>query len=291
MLTPMFGHVFKRIAAGLVGDGSECYGFDDETSRDHDWGPGFCLWLTRSDYNEFGAELTEAYEALPKTFAGFGPRITGRWGEKRVGVFCIEDFYSGFIGLGRAPETLNEWLAIPENCLAAATNGAVFSDPSGEFLKIREELLMFYPEDVRRKKIASRLMTASQAGQYNFGRSARRGDLFAASYSKIKFASDSISMIYLLNLRYTPFYKWMLKGLGDLAILGKTAQSIVTALLAEPDFKKIEELIEALCELLASELTQQGLSDVTGPWLADHGPVVAEGITDPILRSRNLWVG
>ena len=291
MFSARFCQVFNRMAAGLVGDGSECYGFDDETSRDHDWGPGFCLWLERRDYDDFGAELGRVYEALPKTYAGFGPRITSRWGEKRVGVFCMEDFYAGFIGLGRAPITLDEWLAVPENCLAAATNGAVFHDPLGEFSRIREELLKFYPEDVRRKKIASRLMTASQAGQYNFGRSARRGDLFAASYSKIKFASDSISMIYLLNLRYTPFYKWMYRGLGEQPILGQAAQRLVTALLAEPDFKKNEDVIESLCSLAADELRRQGLSNVPGNFLADHGPEVAQGIEDTLLRARNLWVG
>ena len=41
----------------LVGHGSECYGFDDALSRDHDFGPRVCLWLTADDYAEFGERL------------------------------------------------------------------------------------------------------------------------------------------------------------------------------------------------------------------------------------------
>ena len=43
MIHRLFPDYEEKIAVGLVGMGSECFGFDDEISRDHDWGPTFCL--------------------------------------------------------------------------------------------------------------------------------------------------------------------------------------------------------------------------------------------------------
>ena len=291
MLQRDFGPYLERIATGLVGDGSECFGFDDSISRDHDWGPGFCLWLSREDTGSLAGRLQEALDALPKTFEGWGPRRTSAWGEGRIGVFEIASFYQRFLGLDRMPAHLDEWLMLPENALAACTNGKVFRDPLGAFSGWRDALLAFYPEDVRRKKIAARCMTVGQAGQYNFPRCVRRGDDFSARYAETKFCADVISVVFLLNRRYTPFYKWMHRGVRDLPLLGGWVHESITALITEPDAAKKEQRIEEICAALIREFARQGLSEHDSSFLPDHGPVIQATIRDRSLRERNVWVG
>lgn len=163
-----FGELCDRMAFGLVGDGSECYGYDDDISRDHDWGPGFCVWLNQNDYTRFGAQAQQIYDGLPASFHGHPPMQLSVWGAGRIGVLEISAFYRNFVGPYQPPTTLDEWLLLPDNALAAATNGRVFKDVTGEFSRIRHSLLQFYPEDVRRKKIAARCMSIGREGQYNY---------------------------------------------------------------------------------------------------------------------------
>jgi hypothetical protein len=283
--------ILDRMAIGLVGDGSECYGYDDEISRDHDWGPGFCIWLTKDDYDAIGDKIKNIYAGLPRMYKGYGPRLISQWGEDRVGVLELGAFYNQFIGRYQPPSNYDEWLTLPANALAAATNGKVFQDPLGEFTRIRCGLLQFYPEDVRLKKIATHCMSIGQAGQYNFPRCVKRGEFYAAQHSETKFCADAMALVFLLNRRYAPFYKWIHSAIRELPCLGRTMYESISNLVKEHDYLVKVEQIEAISQILINELRRQGLTDHRSDFLPDHGPVVQQGIQDRRLRERNVWVG
>lgn len=286
MIRSRFDSFAHRIAVGFTGPGSECFGFDDDISRDHDWGPGFCIWLTADDFEAIGADLQQAYENLPNTFKGFGPRIASSGEEARTGVSKISTFYDRYTGLDRVPESHSEWLSIPEPSLATCTNGKIFTDPLGEFSRWRNALLNFYPEDVRLKKMASRCMTASQAGQYNFARSLKRKELFAIHYAQTQFCADVISLAFLMNKRYTPFYKWMHRALAELPLLGGEIHAKIRALFDTPGYDQKQVIIEKICALIITALKREGLSDSDSDFLLDHAYRIHDQIEDPVLGAR-----
>jgi hypothetical protein len=287
MIETQFPAYRNRIAVGLAGLGSECFGFDDEISRDHDWGPGFCMWLNKSDYDAIGASLQKAYDVLPD-FMGFH-RQKSNWGEGRVGVMSTDAFYASFIGLSKVPENWGQWLAIPEPSLAACTNGRVFTDPPGEFSSIRRELLNHYPEDIRLKKIAARCMTAAQSGQYNYPRSLRRNAAYPAFQALAKFCEDAVSLVFLLNKRYMPFYKWALTAARSLPLLGAEISEAVENLISESEGREKERRIETICAKLIKALKAQDLSDSPSDFLLDHGPRVHSRIRDEKIKRLDIW--
>jgi len=290
MLDEKFPEYKEKIAVGLVGDGSECYGFDDDISKDHDWGPSFCLWLDHEDYQKIGGLLQKEYNNLPKKFRGF-ERQTSQWGGGRIGVLEIGAFYQKYLGIPNAPQALNDWLYIPENHLSTATNGKMFYDPLGKFSNIRNELLNFYPEDVRLVKIAARCMSVAQAGQYNYIRSIAHKEYFAAQYSEIKFSADIMSLIFLLNRQYAPYYKWRHRAVLKLPLLGEFIYSKISEMINTANHKRKSDLIELMCSQVIKEFHNMGLSNSSSDFLLDHGPVIHDKIKDENLRKRDVWAG
>ena len=279
--------IFSLCAFGLVGEGSECYGYDDELSKDHDFGPSVCIWLRKDDYLKYKYRINKVLETLPKTYLGFQELKESEWGYNRRGLLNIEDFYFKFIGSVNPPQTINDWQKIPETALSTVTNGEVFLDNLGEFTKIREQLLNYYPEVIRQNKITTRLMNISQHGQYNYVRCLRRNDLVAANQCLYLFVDEVIHLVFLLNRRYKIFYKWANRALLDLKILGneihKLLQDMVFAQNKIPYVRKI-------CKVLADELRNQKLTDCKSEFLGDLGVDIQKNIDDEFFKKYSPWL-
>lgn len=288
MLHETFPEAAAYAAAGLVGYGSECLGFDDEISMDHDYGPSFCIWLPREIYDQYGEKMQAAYDALPKEFMGFSGRVEEEQGKGRVGILCLEDFYLEILGRDFAPKTAQEWFGIPEPALCTAVSGQVFEDFLGRFTGIREALLGYYPEEVWRTKLAESLAKAAQAGQYNYARAMKRGERIAAEIALTEFVKEAMQIVYLLNKKYAPFYKWMHRGLRELAVCGEIGD-MLSLLYQVPDPAEAWEganpddfvyqlntgdgrvvVMEAVCNVLVQTLNEMGISHVQDNFLQSH---------------------
>ena len=290
MIKKRFPADWRRMATGMAGEGSECLGYDDPVSRDHDWGPGFCIWLTDEDYARIGPGLQDAYDSLPKVFIGFSRKKAGL-SLKKVGVFSIREFYERFTGLGWAPAAKAQWLRLSDAYLCACTNGVVFDDPLGIFSQIRGQLLAFYPGDVRRFKLASRCAACAQSGQYNFVRSVQRGESVAASFALNQFCSDILSIVFLLKKKYAPFYKWKHRAVRDLGTLGRQIHDAVSDLLKQNGENKKQAIIEDMCRWVVDELRRQDLSDSDSLFLLDHSRAIQDRIEDETIRKMSVWGG
>ena len=284
--------VMAKAAAGLAGEGSECLGCDDDVSQDHDFGAAFCLWLPREVLRAEGERIERAFAALPAEFGGFPSRLVREARQGRVGPLPIEGFYAFFTGLDTPPATWRQWFAIPEHRLAAATSGDVFEDADGRFSAWREALLAYYPRDVWLKKLATKTMLAAQAGQYNLPRALGRGDGPSAMLAAARFAEAALGLVFLLNRRYMPFYKWAPKVGRELDILGASLGRVLGGLAAQPlrgpeDMAAIEP-VEAFCAAVADHLRLIGVSDAPGAWLWAHGPAIMAHVQEPDMRRLNL---
>ena len=269
MLEERFPDLLPRIAAGLAGEGSECFGFDDGISRDHDYGPGFCLWLPDKDYEAYGAALQAAYDALPKAFMGLPPRQDSRLAAKRVGVFSVTGWFSAFIGTEQPPASERRWLALREERLATAVNGAVFEDGQGAFTALRNAI-KYYPEPVRRHRLVSAASGMGQSGQYNYPRSLQRGDAAAAALARNEFVREALHMLYLMNRRYMPYYKWAFRGLAGAPCLNDALPLIEELALAPAQAKTCLPLIEEISARVIGALRQEGLTGSGSDFLVDH---------------------
>ena len=280
------------IAVGLLGSGSECLGFDDEVSRDHDFEPGFCLLLPGEDEIDRRTAflLERAYAKLPKEFMGLKRSALLPVGGARHGVLRAEDFFREKVGAPDGILTVDQWLKLPQQALLEATGGEIFRDDLGKVSAVRAALARM-PEDVRKKRLAGHLLLMAQAGQYNYLRCLKHGEPAAAQLAVNEFVKSCIEAVFLLNRTYAPYYKWSFRAMRRLPRLSLTAETLEFLLTTGNDDDLAEskyDMIESTAADLIDELQDQGLTKAICGDLEKHAYSVNDGIEDGDIRNLNI---
>lgn len=292
MLHAQFPELEEIIAVGLVGAGSECLGYDDEISRDHDFEAGFCLFLPDEEVIDRRTEflIERAYAKLPKEFCGVKRGLVSPVGGNRRGVLRMDEFFTSKIGAPRAPKELSAWFSIPEQSLLEATGGAVFRDDVGLFTSVRSSLA-YFPRDVRLKKLAAQLLLMAQSGQYNYLRCLAHGEPAAAQLALDEYVRHALAVCFLLNERYRPYYKWVFRALRGLPRLPELTEPLASLLATGNDealAREKSDCVEQIASAIIAELQAQNLTDAICGDLEKHAYSVNDRVADHALRNAHI---
>jgi len=293
MLESGFSELLPYLAIGFVGSGSEHYGFDDDISRDHDYEPGFCIFLPGEDIvdRKTAFQLERAYAKLPKEYCGVIRQQISPVGGNRNGVIRTADFYLNAVGEPSAMLSTEQWLHLPDYALAEAVNGEVFCDPYGEFTAIRERLRQM-PEDIRLKRIAGNLLLMAQSGQYNYVRCLKHGEPEAAQFACREFVTATMKVFFLLHNRYLPYYKWGFRALRQLGDTAELADRLSNLLLSDHRDSAVAEekynTIEHIASVVIDELMRRDMTSAVCGDLEKHAYSVNDKISDSSVRNMHI---
>ena len=256
-------------AFGLFGYGSEALGLDDVYSRDHHFGLRIDALLPEALFRTRGAAIQKAVAAsLPATFEGYSLR-EGHLSGAGLALDSREAFLRRTIGIDHVPQTYEQWLSLPEEDIIHIVNGEVWHDPAQNFSAIRQALLNYYPEPVRRRRIAHWCRYFSGMGTYALKRALLRDNAF---YATTRFASAvrwAVQLAFLLDRHYFPYDKWLMAYFERLPRLAAPLAPLVeeSLLLSTPWERKLD-LLHAMADVLDSTLVADGLVKPHPPFMS-----------------------
>ena len=293
MIMDNFPNLFSKIAIGLIGAGSECFSYDDDVSVDHDFDPGFLIFVSDDIDDNLVFKLKRAYSKLPMEYKGFKREVMSPVGGNRRGVKRVSDFLYEKTGTRDGNLSYYDFLRIPEESLAELTNGEIWRDDSKLITNIRIKLFVM-PKDVILKKLAGEVLMMAQSGQYNYNRCIKHNELGAARLAAYEFVNASIHAAFLLNEVYMPYYKWSFRALRSLSWPKNMADfenELVSLLNISDENMRIgyaSSSIEKVSSIILSRLKADGLSKKDDLYLESHAYEINNRIVDNNLRNMHI---
>lgn len=295
--------------AGIFGYGSELLGFDDDMSRDHNWGPRVQLVVTGADFAAHAVAIVDGFDAVkPATFLGepIGyrsrphPPIVANDALGRpshgVEIFTAQGILRTRLALGPdTPLDALTWLSLSEQRLLELTAGEVFHHGLGDLTRLRETLGQC-PRDVTLYKLAAQWRRIADEQAF-VGRAGYVGDDLGSRIIAARLARDIMRIGFLLEGRYPPYAKWFGSAFARLAS-AKTLTPPLSAALAEETWEGRQAHLASACLAAAKLHAPTGfplsIAPRVGPYFGRPFPTInaedisldlAAAIVDPLLRS------
>ena len=261
-----------RLAAGMIG-GSDSIGADDEISRDHNWGPGFSVWLMEEDYASFGAALAaDLHRAVPDSFEGHGIDECFGSKAKSIRVRSMDEFFTDETsGFTQPPSDVLLWNPShrDESHLYFMKHGQVFHDPLGEFTR-RRDGFCHWPQHALLQRLANASWQLWHYGEYNFGRVAQRGDPLAVLLCKAEFIHHAMRLCFYLEQDFVPYWKWVSYCFRQIDGVDSLAREL-DCFSQSTDITEQQRLIESMCAFLCARVVEKGFLSASDN--RDAGPL------------------
>ena len=142
------------------------------------------------------------------------------------------------------------------------------------------------------KKIAAYSVMMAQSGQYNYPRCLDHGEPGAAALALGEFVRNAVSMIFLLNFKFAPYYKWMFKSMRQLDNYSTMADKLEYLLTKEaPEMEKCKTISD-ICFQVIKALNEQGIiSKKDDPYLEPGALEITSQIRNRSIRSLHIMEG
>lgn len=285
ILEEKFNKLNISYACGLFGYGSECYGYDDNISRDHDFSVMPVILLSHENYINHKDKFLEIINNLEDTFLGYKLLDESVWGKNRRGVLDINEYVYSFLGSENGPLEDIEYRNIPQYLLSSFTNGEIFYDSDGYITNLREKV-KFYPKDIMYNMMATRCMLINSA-YVNYERMVKRHENVAAYEALSLFIQNTIEMYFLIYKKYAPYYKWHHRMLLE---IDKNAYDLINNLVDNQISTNDKiNIMDKISSDILDKLEKEDIIVRIVDFIGYYGDVIQSRIKNEKIRELGCW--
>ena len=218
---PLLDDHFPSLAysTARLGSGFDVLGFDDQVSRDHDWGPKFDLFLAPSDAQHPEAIDKRLADHLPQMFEGYSTRYRlntdgthdfspdGDPSLHGINITTVPAWFSEYLGANPGDGvTIRDWLSFAPQKLRTIASGDCFHDGLGTITQIRHKL-DWYPHDLWLYLMTNQWRKVDQEEPF-VGRTGDVGDELGSRLVGARLVRELMTLAFLVERQFPPYTKW-----------------------------------------------------------------------------------